>query len=792
MPRLRIDLLLRSILVTIPGLSVLLAQAPDFARKSAPSRAHAAISSSTPDQELATLASTQQQALKVGDPVAIASSTRLLSALLLRELAKLRLVQGKGLEANKLYRASLELQDSPAVRLELASDLLRTGKLQEAVEETARVVEADPQSASAWAVRGSALRTAGDEGAAVEALTRSLELRPDINVAYSLASALLARHEKAKADRIFQQIIAGSHNAPIWHLAVGDAYREARYLTEAVVEFKKAIALDPRLRHAEFFLGLTYLQLNEWGPNSESFEHLRAAVRLAPRDYVSNFYLGALESTDGSDMVTSDRHLHAAAEVNPSSPEVWLYLGLNAVREKDTANAKLCLRKAIDLTGPNDERNNYQIRRVYAVLGRILISEGNRQEGDALLAKYKRTEQQALGNSADVIAQSAKTDLANSAIEGAAAAKASFPGMSSAPSPLHEPEAASNSKAASSELKPTPQEARQLAGTERKLSVLLASSLNDLGTAEARQGQYVLALGHFQQAEAWQAPTPLLLRNLGTAAFRSGNFQESARTLGLYLKSGEGGGRVAAQEDRTHMMLAMSLFSMGKFAEADKAFAAIPAFTLQDPRAAYSWAYSLAHSGQQPHANQIADTLSKQELPSDAMSLVCHLYMDTENYEQSVGCYRRAYQADPSLQLAHYQAAESLIRLDRPAEAVPELRQELALSQDDPEVQYLLAFALLQTSHKEEALSILQSLTAAHPTHAQAQYQLGKALLEQGATLDAVKHLELAEQNDPSPDYIHYQLQSAYRKAGRTEDADRELRIYRDLKSHSREIALPH
>lgn len=51
------------------------------------------------------------------------------------------------------------------------------------------------------------------------------------------------------------------------------------------------------------------------------------------------------------------------------------------------------------------------------------------------------------------------------------------------------------------------------------------------------------------------------------------------------------------------MMLAMSLFSLGRFAEVDEAFASIPALASRDPRAAYSWSYSLAHSGQQQHAN---------------------------------------------------------------------------------------------------------------------------------------------------------------------------------------------
>ena len=757
------------------------------------------ISRSSSDRLLTKLVAAQQVALQAGEPARIADATRELLAYLLREQAKVRLVEGRGDESVGLYRASMELQNTSQTRLELASALLRTGHAQEAAAETQLVLQSDPDNVDALRVLGSALRSAGNEKGAVEAFSRALQRTPDASTAFALGSAYLALHEKSKADSVFRQIILASGNAAIWHVAVGDAYREALYLNDAVDEFKRAVALDPKVGHAEFFLGLTYLQLNQWGPSSQSFEHLRAAVRLAPHEYASNFYLGALESTDGSDLASSNRHLHVAAEAEPDSPEVWLYLGLNAVREKDTAAAKLYLRKAVALTGADEQRNNYQIRRVYAVLGRILVSEGNHAEGDALLAKYRRTEQSSLGNSAAVIADAAAGDQARSALASMSGSTTSFPGVRPAQAAgdtsVTTAIPSGGSPAGSAALlvaHQTAEELRQIAATDRQIGGLLASSFNDLGTAEARQGQYGLALGHFQQAEKWEAPTPALLHNLGTAAFRSGDFKESARALDLYLKTEAGKSGSATQDGRSSMMLAMSLFSLGRFAEAEKVFSSISTLAMQDPRAAYSWAFSLARSGQQQHANQIADELMKQSLPPEVMSLVCHVYMDTENYEQSAGCFRKVYQADPTLKLAHYQVGESLIRLDRPAEAVPELRQELALAPENPDVQYSLAFALLQSSQKEEALELLQRLTAAHPGHAQAQYQLGKALLEQGDASTAVKHLELAEQNDPGPDYIHYQLQAAYRKAGRVADADRELAVYRGIKAKNREVTSPH
>ena len=209
---------------------------------------------------------------------------------------------------------------------------------------------------------------------------------------------------------------------------------------------------------------------------------------------------------------------------------------------------------------------------------------------------------------------------------------------------------------------------------------------------------------------------------------------------------------------------------------------------MQDPRSAYSWAFSLSHSGDPKQANTIAAELSAQPLPPDVLSLVCHIFIDTESYEQSAECYRKIVVADPSFRLAHYQIAESLIRMDRPGDALPELRKEIALSPDDPNVQYSLAFALLQTSNKEEAFKLLRLITAAHPEMAQPQYQFGKLLLESGNTAEAIPHLELAEQADSSLDYVHYQLQAAYRKTGRIADADREARLYREIKAHRRDL----
>ena len=315
---------------------------------------------------------------------------------------------------------------------------------------------------------------------------------------------------------------------------------------------------------------------------------------------------------------------------------------------------------------------------------------------------------------------------------------------------------------------------------------LLAQVENDLGTAEARQGQYAAAKLHFEDALQHAPPTDTLLRNLGTVAFRLGDFPAAVKAFAQYLHPAPWAASVP--DPRSQLLYALALFSTGKFPAAALAFAPVATETMQDPRSAYSWAFSLAHSGDPRQANAIATQLSAQALPPDVLSLVCHIFVDTETFAQSAACFRKILEADPTFRLAHYQIAESLIRMDKPAEAIPELRQELALSPDDPNVQYSLAFALLQTSSKDEAFQLLRTITAAHPEMAQPQYQFGKLLLESGDTDTALLHFELAEQADPSLDHVHYQLQATYRKLGRSADADREAKLYREIKARRRDL----
>ncbi len=314
---------------------------------------------------------------------------------------------------------------------------------------------------------------------------------------------------------------------------------------------------------------------------------------------------------------------------------------------------------------------------------------------------------------------------------------------------------------------------------EGRLRRTLATAYNDWGTAVTRQqGDYQGAFLLFQAANHWDPTVPGAVRNLGLAAFRLGKFEDSADAFRSVVEATPG-------DAQAHVLLGLSLFSLKQFPQAAEAFAPAAGAAMQDSHAAYAWAFSLAHIPEPQKANAILDQLSERKLPPEELALVCQVYDQTENYEHAVACLRKASAEDPALAKVHFSIGVSLIHLSRPAEALPELRRQLALTPDDPDVQFAYAYALIATSQKAEAQTVLASVVQEQPAHGQAQYELGKLLAEQGDWKNAIAHLESAARAEPDKYDIHYQLQNAYRKDGQPAEAARELAIYKAIKANA-------
>ena len=734
----------------------------------------------TPYEELQRRIQAQRDAIQSGDPQAVEITSKALVAFALRGIAQIRSLEAAWPQAVELYRQSVALEDDRATRLALASACVGADKYDDGLAEVNQVLAVDPKSAQAWLVKGKLLMAKEDYRGAADAVTRSLGLHRDANARLLLARAYLNLKDKPKADAVFQEMIHDYGDRAIWHFVFGGAYSETAYQAEAISEFRKALALDPNLPHVHYFIGMTLLESNNNESSPEIMREFEEEVRQFPDDFFGNYTLGGLESR-GGELEQSNKYLLAAAKADPNNPDPYLYLGLNAYKQRDDAAAESYLRKAILLTGDDVSRNGYHIRRGYIALARILASQGKKEEAQVYFDKAKTLSDQARHSSAEAIAADANSlDAGPGVMSSKSAPKPQVP--STEPATIDFTADIGLVQRGNTRL--TPAQLEEAEKRVRSLRAMLGTSYNDWGTSEAKRGQYGLALSHFQDAEKWDESTPGLMRNIGLAALKSGNNEEAVRAF-----------RAAVDKDpndtSARAMLAISLFSAHQFAEAAKAFGTIGDAVYRDPRMTYAWAFSLARINDPQKTVEVLNKLTSQPLPKEMWMTAGDVYTQVDDYEDALRCFRKAIELDPNMDRAHHFAGVALIRLGRPSEAIPELEAELKLSPNDPDTQYNLAYALLETSQKDQAMAILEALIAAHPDHAQAQYQLGKELLNSGDKNEAVQHLEAAARLEPNVDYIAYQLQAAYRKAGRTSDADKELQVYREIKAQQREKGNP-
>ena len=525
---------LRPVILAIVVLGLLTSSARSQHTKSQPppvskNKPAASTVAASPDDELLRLLQAQRAAVRGGDASAVKQASRRVTALVLRQMATLSALEGAWARSIELCRQSLELEDDAGTRVDLAMAYMSADKPDSAVQEADRALAVAPTNARAWHVKGKALMAKDDYKGAVDALTHAVGLNQDVNAQYALAFSLLKLKEKAEAEAVFKSMLKDYGDRAIWHEVFGGAYRETKYLDDSVREFKRAIELDPSLPHIHAFLGATLLEQNYWAPNPEILEEFDKEVKAYPQGYYGNFYRGALLSQQDQ-LAEANQYLKVAIQADPQNPDPWLYLGLSAFKSRDYANAKTYLLKAVELTGADQARANYQIRRGYIALGRILSGEGNKPEAQVYLQKAKDLSAKSLALSSSAIA----SEMAEGGLDSGPAVIAS-PGQPAADIPQEKAGAAdpTGEMDAATPEKPhlAPAQIQAIEKREKELRTVLSTSYNDWGTSEAKQQTIRKALSHFHDAEKWDDSTPGLMRNIGLAALKLGDNEEAARAL---------------------------------------------------------------------------------------------------------------------------------------------------------------------------------------------------------------------------------------------------------------------
>ena len=205
------------------------------------------------------------------------------------------------------------------------------------VEKASKALLLDPNSARAFNIQGKAWMKKRDYHKAVDSLQHAVELQPDFEPAYALGVSLLSLKDpenRKRAAQVFDTIVSAMGDSGSLHVLFGRAYRDAEMQDDSIRELRRAVALDTRTPHAHYFLGLSLLWKNEWTDTPEIHQEFVTELNNFPRDFLANYFLGYLDSNDRR-YDEANLHLKAAADIDPSWPEPWLFLGLNAYAQGD-------------------------------------------------------------------------------------------------------------------------------------------------------------------------------------------------------------------------------------------------------------------------------------------------------------------------------------------------------------------------------------------------------------------------------------------------------------------------
>lgn len=222
---------------------------------------------------------------------------------------------------DSLFRRALAVTRSNApAQIEVGNQDFLRGDTERAIARFERALEIDPRSALAACNLGYVLFKLGRNDEAERQMRRALELDPTLAVAQAnLGSLLENRGDRDGALRLLEEAVA--HDPNLWTAQ----YNLARTLEErgetarAAHHYERALAIQPvngrtrnnlaRLAHAS-------------GRTDEAVRLLRQAVLDDPQLAEAHLNLGRLLMLDSATRSEGQRHLAAAAQLDPAIAEL--------------------------------------------------------------------------------------------------------------------------------------------------------------------------------------------------------------------------------------------------------------------------------------------------------------------------------------------------------------------------------------------------------------------------------------------------------------------------------------
>ena len=669
-------------------------------------------------------------------------------------------IDGRVKEAREAFlQASTSGVDDRLALLSLAIAELQLGRASHAVEVLTRLRRRDPKDVETRRLLAQALAVAGQPKQALAELQALYAEHPtDLELAFALATACLQQQRVDDASRLFAEILR-ARPLPQTHVLIGRVYRDQGEYGRARRELRAALAQDPRVLRAHYYLGLAAVRERGIAALDEAIAEFQEELKLAPYDPITNLELGmALVETQRPEEAIAP--LELVSKLDPTQARVLYYLGRARLGMGQPQEAVTLLQQALELARSQGAAD-VAFKVIHLALGQALRRVGRAEEAAVQIAEAERL---SAGGAEKEREQMARYMAGGTYESEKPATSPAVPVIEASPlADLPGPE--------------------RLALEKRVASALARVYLN-LGVMQVRGERFARAAELFEQAKALDPDFPQLQSSLGVAYFNARQFQQATAPLSRALSA-------SPDDAALKRMLAMAYLESQDHAKAADLLRGDPELE-RNPSLQFAYGLALVRSGRTSEAEVVfARLFARNGASAELSELLGEAYAQQGDFDKAVEAFQRALRLQPDALRANAGLGVIYLRQGKHAEAEAALRAEIARSPGDLQSQQNLAVVLEAEQRSEDAIPLLRAVLQAKPEFADARYELGKILLAQGNAQEAVEHLAAAARLAPQDANNHYQLGRAYQKLGRTDEAQKEFDLFRDLKAAQRQKESP-
>jgi tetratricopeptide (TPR) repeat protein len=222
------------------------------------------------------------------------------------------------------YRKALATDpEQTKVRFNLALALYKAALPGDAAVELEKVIAKEPKNNAALLLLADCELQLGQDGRVVTLLSpHEGELKGDRLFNYLLGNALLHTDELLRGQILIDRLFQGGDSAEA-RLLLGAAHMQKHDPQNALTEFEKALALNPKLPTLHSLYGRALMNR---GRRPEAIEAFRGELETNANDFDSNLYLGLLLK-DENVLEEAYDHLKRAERQRPQDVRVLYGLG---------------------------------------------------------------------------------------------------------------------------------------------------------------------------------------------------------------------------------------------------------------------------------------------------------------------------------------------------------------------------------------------------------------------------------------------------------------------------------